>query len=283
MDRDEWKATWSETMRELAEQWNLTVGPPFPGLTINFAAPANRKDGVRCVLKICSPRVAFDSEVAALEAFDGRGVVRLLDVDRERRAMLLQRAEPGASIRSLPDAEATAIAARAMRRLWGSLPDRHPFPTLADWSEGFERHRARFGGRGPIDRELFEYGSALYADLISSQSELIVLHGDLHHDNLVSSGGGWLAIDPQGVIGERAHESASWLRNPHGLHRWPDLDRVLQRRIEIFSETFEIHPGRVRDWAVAQTVLSMCWSIEDDTPGWRPHIEIARRLRAISI
>jgi streptomycin 6-kinase len=281
--RAQWRSTWPEIIGAIAENWSLRVEPPFPNISFNFAAPAVRANGTRCVLKVCLPDHEFDSEVAALTVYDGRGAVRLLDVDRERRAMLLERAKPGAPILSLPDEESTRIAAEIMKRLWRPVPTGAPLQTLSIWGEGFQDHRERFNGAGPIDAELFQHGDRLFRELLASQAKPVVLHGDLHHYNLLSSGDGWIAIDPKGVIGEPAYEPANWLRNPYGLERWPDLGAALARRIDMFSEILEIERARIRDWAVAQTVLSACWCLEDDDPHWRIDIRIAEVLRAIPL
>jgi streptomycin 6-kinase len=40
--------------------------------------------------------------------------------------------------------------------------------------------------------------------LLTTQREKVVLHGDMHHGNVLNFGSrGWLAIDPKGLIGER--------------------------------------------------------------------------------
>lgn len=41
-----------------------------------------------------------------------------------------------------------------------------------------------------------------------------MLHSDLHHENILSSERGWLAIDPKGVLGKREFEVTAFMRNP---------------------------------------------------------------------
>ena len=42
----------------------------------------------------------------------------------------------------------------------------------------------------------------------------MVLHGDLHHDNVLRHGDGWVVIDPHGYVGDAAVEPATMLYNP---------------------------------------------------------------------
>jgi len=96
-------------------------------------------------------------------------------------------------------------------------------------------------------------------------TDLVLLHGDLHHENILAAQRQpWLAIDPKGIIGEAAYETGSWLRNPYpGLMKLPQPGRTLARRIDQFAEKLGFERARIRDWAVAQAVLSVWWGIED--------------------
>src|SRR5437764_11648587 len=115
-------AAWLERLPALlagcAERWALTVDPPF-ALSYNYVAPAVRADGSAAVLKVGFPCRELMTEIEALRLFDGRGIARLLAVDREQGALLLERLQPGTPLDPYPDdAAATAIAAEVMRRLW---------------------------------------------------------------------------------------------------------------------------------------------------------------------
>jgi streptomycin 6-kinase len=98
--------------------------------------------------------------------------------------------------------------------------------------------------------------------------EQVVLHGDLHHFNVLRSGEGWLAIDPKGVVGERAYEPGALLRNPWpGLLDVPDPTEVLRRRSAQLAEALDLDLERVRAWAYVQAVLAAEWCVQD---GWDP-------------
>jgi streptomycin 6-kinase len=161
-------------------------------------------------------------------------------------------------------------------------PAEHAFPTVARWGQAFARLRSRFdGGSGPLPAPVFSRAEALYAELLSSSSSDVVLHGDLHHDNILAAGdAGWLAIDPKGVIGDPAFEPASLLLNPPGLENRASLDRLLARRIDILSEALGLEAERLRGWAEAKAVLSACWTIEDHGDAWQPAIALAERFAA---
>lgn len=264
---------WLDGLPDLVERcaarWSLKVGPPFPSLSYNYAAPAEGPGGVRLVLKIGVPVAELLSEMEALRLFDGRGAARLVDADAEWGALLLERLEPGTSLVELcevNDEAATGAAAGVMQRLRRPVPEGHSFPTAARWGEGLRRLRERFGGgTGPFPRRLLEEAESLFAELLGSADESVLTHGDLHHGNILASTRElWLAIDPKGLVAEPAYEVGALLRNPlPQLLRRSHPVRVTERRIAQLSEELGLERARVRGWGLAQAVLSEWWTIED--------------------
>ena len=150
------------------------------------------------------PTPELTSEIQALRLYDGDGAVRLLDFDTEKGVLLMERLIPGRSLETFSDAtndeDATRIAARVMRRLWRPLPVDHSFATVEQWASGLMRLRQRFAGEtGPFPKRLVEIAERLFDELLSSSSAPVLLHGDLHHLNILKSQDTWKAIDPKGV------------------------------------------------------------------------------------
>lgn len=198
-------------------------------------------------------------EIAAAEWFGGHGAARVLSVDRGRGEIVLERVKPGTPLRELAfadDEAATAAAADVMRELWRPPAADLAFPTVQEWGELLEP-----GSRA----------AGVFAELCESMAPLVVLHGDLHHDNILRSGfEGWLAIDPKGVVGEPAYETGALLRNPFpGLFELGDPARVAQRRVHQLSELLGFDEARVFGWAYAQAELAAAWSVDDgDDPSF---------------
>jgi streptomycin 6-kinase len=122
--------------------------------------------------------------------------------------------------------------------------------------------------------------------------EPVLLHGDLHHYNILAAGREplrqaqgrlWLAIDPKGIVGEPAYELGAWLRNPTPqVFSWPDMQQVTARRVDQFAEILELDRRRIIGWGIAQAVLSAWWDYEDFGRGWKPVLACADWLLAIA-
>jgi streptomycin 6-kinase len=249
------------------ERWNLTIGAPVGNLSFNYVAPAVLNDGTEVMVKT-GLTDEFPSQPQALQHFDGHGMVRLVAYDEHDAVMLLERLKPGTPLRTVEDDEvAVSAAADVMRKIWRPLPQKHyPFPTVGDWGKGFARLRKLYaGGTGPIPPAMFDKAEKLYAELSASMAEPVLLHGDLHQDNILSAEREpWLAVDPKGVIGEPVFETGALLRN-----FWPDIlslpdpKLLMARRIDQLSAELAFDRGRIYDWGFSEAVLSVVWGVED--------------------
>ncbi|MDQ5824994.1 MAG: aminoglycoside phosphotransferase family protein [Chloroflexota bacterium] len=278
---NEWLDQLPSLLAYCEQRWSLTVVPPFP-LSYNYVAPAVLSNGTEIVLKVGFPSAELMSEMEALRLYEGHGIAQLLDFDQERGILLLERLKPGTPLsHSTNDEQATAIAAQVMRQLWRPVPQEHSFPTVAKWASGMGRLRRHFGGStGPLPSRLVEEAETLFADLLASTTGQVLLHGDLHHDNILSAERqSWLAIDPKGLVGEPAYEVGALMRNqlPEPL-AGPEARRFVARRLDQLSEELGIDRARLHGWTLAQAVLSAWWSIEDHGYGWEPAIALAQLL-----
>ncbi|MCA1626212.1 MAG: aminoglycoside phosphotransferase family protein, partial [Acidobacteria bacterium] len=221
------------------------------------------------VLKVGVPCRELLAEASALNLFAGVGAVRLLEHDAPRGILLMERIIPGTPVYELQEnIEATSIAAVLMRRLWRTPPAEHSFPSLAVWFRAFERLRNNFdGGSGPFPPELIAKAESEFAGLNASSERSVILHGDLHHGNiLLSEKDGWVAIDPKGICGDQGYEIGSFMLNqlPVGAAE-SVLMEILARSFSIFSDELGIEKARLTRWAFCHAVLSAVWDYEESS------------------
>jgi streptomycin 6-kinase len=263
---------------ECAERWSLDVGWPFDNLSYNYVAQALRADGIPVVLKVCFIEPEFFTAAEALRIFDGRASVRLLECDPERGAMLLEHVEPGRPVTALGDDVAeTVAAATVMRRLWRPAPPAgHQFPLASDWLAAASDPKTLVAAK--TQNPWIEGVLARARELAAERAEALLLHGDLHHDNILSSEReGWLAIDPKGVVGEPAWEISPFLMN----NLPPDADEsrhVVRRRADQLCDELSLDRERVYAWSAVRSLQSAFWSLRDSVRLWEVALFCAEEL-----
>lgn len=273
-----WIDTLPALLADLTAEWAIEIGQPFE-LSYGYVAAARTRTGTEVVLKAVFPNEETRRQIAALQLYAGAGACRLLAANETRGAMLLDRVQPGGTLEALAeqdDEAATRIGASVMRALWQPVSEPSTFLPLETWFEAFPRYRATHGVSGPLLAVVITQAEALARDLLASSTHRILLHGDLHHGNILDAGEGRrLAIDPKGVAGDCGYEVGPFLLNPLGIA----LDaRLLSHRLDVLAETLAYDRERLRDWGVAHAVLSACWSIEDHNDGWERAVHAATLL-----
>ncbi|KKB86042.1 hypothetical protein VW29_04450 [Devosia limi DSM 17137] len=115
-------------------------------------------------------------------------------------------------------------------------------------------------------RDLYARCNGVALTLFDKPSAQIPLHGDLHHDNIISSGRGWLAIDPKALVGDPAYEVANAFINPMGADKLAADPRRIAGMADIFNQRLGFSRKRMLGWAAAHAALSACWDLEDGKP-----------------
>lgn len=265
---------------EHARQWGVILSESFE--TASSIIAYGQRGPQPVVLKVVKLLGDEWRSGEILDAFDGKGVVRVYEY--VEGAVLLERLSPGISLVETAlngaDNEATDILAEVIGEM---SPHRssNAWPSVDDWAKGFERYVAV--GDRQIPRHLVEESHRLYVELCSSQTRPRLLHGDLHHYNvLFDSDRGWLAIDPKGVIGEIEYEIGAGLRNPYERPELFARASTVERRLQRFaSSRLNVDIRRALAWAFAQAVLSAIWAVEDRfaVDASNPSLQLAAVIR----
>ncbi|HEX6747894.1 MAG TPA: aminoglycoside phosphotransferase family protein [Longimicrobium sp.] len=244
-------------VEDLCGRWNLAVdGAPMHGY-LALAVPVMR-GGERCVLKVSWSDESTVDEAVALQAWDGRGAVRLLAWEPARTAMLLERLDSARSLAGLPVEEAVPIAGRLLRRLAIAAPDGvRPLRAVGGrLSETLVARWERYGR--PLPRRTLDLARELAAGLGARAAGLLVNY-DLHYDDVL--GGGhepWLAIDPKVVAGDAEYGLAQLL--------WCRLEEMearggVERHFHALAEAAELDRGLARSWTLVRCVDYWLWGL----------------------
>ncbi len=105
---------------------------------------------------------------------------------------------------------------------------------------------------------LIHKSAEVACELLASERETVVLHGDLHHDNVLDFGAtGWRAIDPKGLCGERGYDYALLFCAP--MRNQSLAAGLFDRRLDIVTAASGIDRIRLCQWILAGAGLSAIW------------------------
>jgi len=270
-DGKAWLDALPGVIESCAARWGLVLGPPYTYALESVAFPADRADGARVVLKVRFMGRENVREADALQAWDGKGAVRLLDHDPGSDALLLERAEPGHHLSRLEPDAALDVMIGLLPRLW--IPAGPPFRPLAeearDLSEELREAWERTGRT--VDRRLVEAALEAFDELSATQGPQVLVNQDLHADNVVAAEREpWLVIDPKPLSGEREFGVAALIRGSELGHS----PQAVCHRLDRLSAELGLDRDRALRWALAHT---LSWGFGDDEP-LTEHVESATWL-----
>jgi streptomycin 6-kinase len=246
--------------RDYLERWTLTLDGE-PVVTATSRLLPVRAGNVPAMLKVA----IHDEEKRGgllMTWWGGIGAAPVLAHGDD--AIVLERAALNTSLAELAhnnDDEATRIICRVVEQLHaprsGPPP---PLVPLTQWFAPLYSAAQRYAG-------IFRTAAAAASRLLDDQRDIGVLHGDVHHGNVLDFGGrGWLAIDPKALSGERYFDYANILCNPDvELATAPGR---MARQATIIAEAANLDRSRLLDWTLAWAGLSAAFLAED---GLSPH------------
>lgn len=257
---ESWLRLLPKMTNEFAIKYELSQLSPVTNLSYHYVMTGLQGDRP-IILKLGLDIEGLKHEGTILNAFSGFGVVKI--IAQEEGLLLLERAIPGISLTSYfpeKDDEAINITANVIKHLHTApIPPNHTFPHIKDWLAALDKD-------WPIPAAYLQHARQLRDDLLQTITKEVLLHGDLHHDNILSANKtAWVVIDPKGVIGEPAYEIAAFIRNPiPELLQYDNAQASINNRIIRFSEALGLSKKRILDWCFVQAVLAWIWALEDN-------------------
>lgn len=257
-------------LRNCMQQWKLRYDGNSFYTHSSLLQPVLTEDNIKSILKI---PLSEDEKrgIKVLEWWNGIGAAIVLKSDDD--AVLMERIIGDSSLKSMAlsgnDDEATKVICEVTSLLHACKKE--PLPELTPlniWFKDLFLSAEKYG-------DIFLQSAHIAKSLLNNQNDITVLHGDIHHENILySSERGWLAIDPKGLLGARAFDYVNILCNPENTEIVLAEGRVI-KQIGIISKNTGIEIELLLKWTAAWAGLSAVWFLNDDLDADIP-VEVLR-------
>ena len=269
----------TDTLQHYARTWNLRLLGKLVADRPTSAVHKVEYDGHPAVLKLLTPIGQEDERhgALALSCWKGQGAADLYKSDHGAHLLeFIDGHDCVDLVREGHDDDASAILGDALARIHaahrGPAPDTLT-PLSTRFSELFEAAE-----RPNID-PIFHLGAAEARALLAAPLNMAVLHGDLHHENILhSSERGWLVIDAKGLRGETTYDGAMAVLNPQGYDALTEAPERIQTITEILSAKMGVSKTRLLRFTFAHACLSASWSMETQAFSSAHALRMARAI-----
>ncbi|MCF6776064.1 phosphotransferase [Thiotrichales bacterium 19X7-9] len=254
-----WLDLLPDRIQQIKDQYHLTKPQPIENLSFNYILKGFQ-NGQAIILKIAIDEKSLENEADALEAFQGFYTPKIYA--KEKDFLILTQAIPGDTLKNhFPNKEIDSIeifcgVLNALHQV--KLPNNHSFQSIEKWLVALDKDY-------DIPLKYLSKARILYKELLKTQAKEILLHGDLHHDNIIKHQNDWMMIDPKGIIGEPAFDVCAFIRNPI-----PDLleqnnpKAIIDQRIVHCARLLNLSEDRINKWFFVEAVLGWLWDLEDN-------------------
>ncbi|RWX00491.1 aminoglycoside phosphotransferase family protein [Flavobacterium cerinum] len=258
----------TEYLKKYTKLWKLSPDGDSFFTYCSLLQPVIYKD-TPAMIKI--PMEAEERKSSLLMVWwDGNGAAKVLEYDDN--ALLLERISGDHislvdMVKQNRDNEATCIICSVAKKLY-TIKKEHPLgiTTLETWFKDLWPAAVKYRG-------IIQECAVIARDILDNQNDTAVLHGDLHHQNvLYSNTSGWVVIDPKCLIGERAFDYANIFCNP-------DKETALapgrfMERLQIVSKEADLDTKHLLRWIIAWCGLSAAWILNEPQEGETPDIDL---------
>ena len=280
-----WHAELPGVLADLEQRWSLDLGRALPGGSASYVVAARTAGGAEVVVKVCLPDFGLDDQVATLVRADGRGYARLLDHDRDRQALLLERLGRSLDTSGRPPVEQLTVLADTLAMAWQDAGDRLPLAKAAGLAnsllESWERRGRPCSER--VVAQALEYAGRRAVD----PGEPVVVHGDPHPGNALRvsnrrSGAetGYCFVDPDGFVADRAYDLGVALRDWCSRLTGTDARRVAQSYTQVLADRTGVDATRIWEWGFIEVVSTGLYVLDvvGSPAVARPFLDSAERL-----
>jgi streptomycin 6-kinase len=213
-----WLAAVPALAARLASRWGFVPGELFESGASSVVMRCQWPDGTPAVLKFSPDKALLTKQVAMLRVFAPSGrVPAVLSADAEIGAMALEEVLPGTAAEDMPPTSLPQRWAELLAALHAVAPPaRWPWDLRGRCEEAFGRIGRRLsdpaiGAR--IDQATWQRAIRRCETLLDNQTEVVLLHGDLHLGNALDGGParGLIAIDPKACVGDPCFDAVDYV------------------------------------------------------------------------
>lgn len=236
------------------------------------------------VILKASKYMQLREEYNMLRQLKGNGCCKVYAYDEQNGFLLEERVIPGIALREEADLNRRILVLKDVfykihttYKTHGDTDESYR-KTYLDWLTDVNV----FFKENDIDHVMAENvnrANEICKDIFQKYPERMLLHGDLHHDNILQCADGTYAmIDPKGVIGPEILDLPRFIMNELDTkHNCTDEEHMM-RVVQLVSETFKYPILDIAKVYFMEVILGNAWCMEDGDAINETEIAIAEKI-----
>lgn len=249
-----------------AGKWSLEVLQLVDYFSVNCIFICRSEVFGNAILKIGKPCREVITEFNTLLEYKGRHFCEVFDADIDHGVILEEQIYPGVRLREEKVLDKRlSIFSSLYKQLHIEPANTEMYPTYTDWVTRITEYMSKREDY----IELYAYmkkAKDICLSLNSKYTKRMLLHGDLHHDNiLLNNNGAYKIIDPKGVIGDPIFDVPRFILNEQDDDKSSDENYLKTCRIiDYFEHSLHIPSKTLKQCFFIEMAMANCWNVESD-------------------
>lgn len=215
------------------------------------------------ILKLAADHAGLSGEFQALSEMQGEFCCQVYAFDPANRLLLEEQILPGTTLKQEPDWKKRAICfSKVFEKIHVAPKDQASYRSYLDWVRNACKSVTDQG-----NRELsagMKLAVEIAERMFARYPERRLLHGDLHHENLLQNeDGNYVMIDPKGVVGPPVFDVPRFVLNE--LDDGEDSLRKahISKVIGLLSDVLSYPCDDLYQLLFMEIMLANAWNFED--------------------
>lgn len=269
-------------LRLYSNKWKLDIEEMIDYYSVNCIFICRSEQYGPAVLKIGGPGAEARTEANFLKEYNGGRFCKMYKCDADNGILLEERVTPGTRLRQEPSLEKRlSVFSNLFNGLHIQSRQSEQYPTYVGWVKRITEYMSERADYKDLYKLMLK-ASGLCSALCVDYPKQLLLHGDLHHDNiLLGEHNEYKIIDPKGVIGDPIFDIPRFILNefynredvPYEFYR-SHVTKVLC----YLQKSLGVPMDVMKKALFIETAMANCWNVES---GEELHMHSVRCAEAL--
>jgi len=249
-------------------KWKLDIEEFIDYYSVNCIFICRSEIYGPAVLKIGNPSNEVCTEVNLLKEYNGSCFCRVFDWDVDNGVILEERINPGIRLREEQSLEKRlSVFSNLFNGLHIQSYKSELYPTYYGWVSRISEYMSKREDYKELYKLMLK-AKDMCASLSVDFSRKMLLHGDLHHDNiLLGVNDKYRIIDPKGVVGDPIFDIPRFILNEFYGKDYVSYDfysKHIEKLICYFQKSLNVPIDIIKKCIFIEMTMANCWNVESN-------------------
>jgi streptomycin 6-kinase len=253
-----------EGIAEYITRWKLSKMRLLDDGRESFVCSCHSEIYGDAILKNRKTAKVIEDEYNTLAEYRGRRFCKAFDADIKNGFLLEEQIQPGLELRKEKSLDKRLFVFCLLHNGLHIMPSKaDKYPTYLDWVSkitGYMEKREDY-------KDLYLHmkrANDLCGELFAAYPSRMLLHGDLHHDNiLLNERKEYTIIDPKGVLGDPIFDIPRFILNEMEENLNQQLFDKINYMIKVIGTRLNIPVPVLKQCFYIEMAMAECWNVED--------------------